>query len=123
MSNDKGAILLVVIIIILTISLLGATLTALFFNVLTSSQTELDRAQALYLAEAGIAKAVNALRTQAGSGQAPDESGSSVRQIIPPTALGNGIYEVYNDFNQSVIISVGISNKVKRTIQMKYNAF
>lgn len=117
MVGNRGAILLIVLIVILTISLLGASLTALFFNVLTAGQVELDRTRALYLAEAGIAQAVNMLKTQAASGAKETE------QIIPPTTLGAGTFEVYNDFSQSTIVSIGTSNRIRRTIQLKYAAF
>jgi len=117
--NERGAILLIVLIVILTISLLGATLMALFYNVLISSQTELSRARALYLAEAGISKAVSMLKSQAGV----VSKGGQSQQIIPPTQLGAGSFEVYNDFSQSTIISIGESNGVRRIIQVKYNAF
>jgi len=118
---ERGAILLIVLIVLLTISLLGASLMALFYNVLTSSKTELDRTRALYLAEAGIAKAISVLKSKADSTGGTNSQGP--RQIIPPAQLGEGTYEVYNDFSQSVIISVGQSNGVKRTLQLKYNAF
>ncbi len=117
MVGNRGAILLIVLIVILTISLLGAGLTAIFFNVLTAGQVELDRTRALYLAEAGIAQAVNMLKTQATSGVKESE------QIIPPTSLGTGTFEVYNDFSQSTIVSIGTSNRVRRTIQLRYAAF
>ena len=116
--NDHGAILLIVLIVLLTIALVGAALMALFFNVLTIGRMELDRAQALYLAEAGVAKAIYMLKGQAGVGFSVGS-----QQIIPPTALGDGFYEVYNDFSQSTIIATGISHGVKRTIQVRYNAF
>ncbi|OGX45248.1 MAG: hypothetical protein A3G38_00835 [Omnitrophica WOR_2 bacterium RIFCSPLOWO2_12_FULL_51_8] len=122
MSDKRGAILLLVIIVILTVSLIGATLIALFNNIVTSSRVELDRTRALYLAEAGIAQAVNALRGQAAG--TPLQSEAS-QQIIPPTQLGEGnnYFEVYHDLAQSTITSIGSSNSVKRTLQVKYNAF
>ncbi|MFH0855790.1 MAG: hypothetical protein V1869_04715 [Candidatus Omnitrophota bacterium] len=118
---EKGAILLIVLIVILTISLLGATLMALFFNVLSLSQIELDRARALYLAEAGIAKAVSALKNQAG--EAPVDEQEQLDMIVPPTKLNGGVFEVYNDYSQSTIVSIGNSNGVKRAVQVRYNAF
>ena len=128
MVNKRGAILLIVLIMVLTISLLGATLMALFFIVLTLSQIEMDRTKALYLAEAGIAKAIGILKSKAGS---PKEnmfwpnSNTAERsdRVIAVTKLGDGYFEVYNDFSQSTITSIGTSNGVKRTIQMRYNAF
>ena len=120
MVRDKqGGILLIVLIIILTISLLGATLMALFFNVLSLSQVELDRAKALYLAEAGIARAVSILKNQAGEVITTGEPD----KIVPPTRLNDGYYEVYNDYSQSTITSIGKSNDVRRIIQLRYNAF
>ena len=117
---EQGAILLIVLIVLLTISLLGTTLIALFYNVLISSRTELDRARALYLAEAGIAKAMSMLKGQAG---VVGISQGNRQQIVAPTQLGEGSFEVFNDFSQSTIISIGVSQGVRRTIQVKYNAF
>lgn len=117
--GERGAILLTVLIIILTISLLGATLMALFFNVLTLSQIELDRTKALYLAEAGIAKAIGVLKGQATLA----ENAEQPDMIVPPTVLSGGSFEVYNDYSQSVILSIGDSSGIKRAIQVRYNAF
>jgi Tfp pilus assembly protein PilX len=130
-KSKRGAILLVVLIMVLTISLLGATLMALFFNVLSLSQIELDRARALYLAEAGVAMAVSRLKgggvttPAATQSEAQPDSTADERpdRIIPPTRLGDGYFEVYNNYSDSTIISIGTSNSVKRTIQMRYNAF
>jgi Tfp pilus assembly protein PilX len=123
LSTERGAILLMVLIIILTISLLGATLMALFFNVLSLSQIELDRARALYLAEAGIAAAIGTLKNQAGVAIPSADSAAQSEIIVPATKLNEGSFEVYNDYSQSTIVSIGNSNGVKRTIQVRYNAF
>lgn len=121
MFTERGAILLIVLIVILTISLLGTSLIALFYNVLISSRTELDRARALYLAEAGIAKAISMFKGQAGA-TGIAQAGTR-QQIVAPQQLGEGSFEVFNDFSQSTIVSIGISHGVRRTIQVKYNAF
>lgn len=128
MVSERGAILLIVIIVVLTTSILGATLMALFFNVLSSSQVELDRTRALYLAEAGVSKAISMLKTQAGSnivieGNAAGSAGLLPGQIVPRTKLGEGYFEAFSDFYQSTIVAVGDSNGVKRTLQYTYNAF
>jgi len=130
MVKKRGAVLLIVLIMVLAISLLGATLMALFFNVLTLSEIELDRARSLYLAEAGIAMAIAKLKTgqtapapKADDGTSQSESDERQDLIIPPTRLGTGSYEVYNNYSDATIISVGISNDVKRTIQVRYSAF
>ena len=118
LKNKNGAILLIVLVVSLTVSLIGATLFVLYYNVLTSSQIELYRAQALYLAEAGIAKTINMLKNQAGA-----IIPSPTNQIIPQTKLGEGSYEVFGDMAESTMLSVGTSHGVQRKIQLKYNAF
>ena len=123
-QSEQGAILLIVLIVILMISILGAALMALFFNVLNISQIELDRTKALYLAEAGIAKAIGVLKNQASSSLKPSaENMAQTDMIVPPTKLNGDYFEVYNDYLQSTIISIGKSNGVKRIIQLRYNAF
>lgn len=125
-KDNKGAILLMVLIVILTISLLGTALFALFFNVLVTSRVELYRAQSLYLAEAGLARAVNVLKTQAGQGiivvtTIPGQP--QLQLIVPRTQLGEGFFEAYSDLSESTLISYGTSHGVTRAIQMKYSAF
>ena len=39
---------------------------------------------------------------------------------IDRTALGGGFFEARHDFRNRTIIATGISNGVKRTIQIKY---
>ncbi len=116
--GNRGAILLMVLIVMLTVSLLGATLIALFHNVMSMNQIELYRTQALYLAEAGIAKVVQMLRSQAGS--VPQ---NTTGRILGPVSLGDGSFEVYGDFVEATLVSVGTSHGVSRSIQLKYNAF
>jgi len=128
--GNRGAVLMLVLVVIFTISIMGAVLVVLFFNVLTLSGIELDRTRALYLSEAGVSMAVSVLKSRAGevmtsgaqSKEAADGS-SRGEKIIPSTELGGGYFEVYNDYAQSTIISIGVSNGVKRVIQLKYSAF
>ncbi len=117
-GSDRGAVLLIVIIVMLTVSILGATLVTLFFNVLTVGQNELHRAQALYLSEAGIAVAMKNLKGQKGQKVVLPEN-----RIVPVTQLGEGTFEVFLDQAESTLVSVGVSHGVSRTIQLKYNAY
>ena len=117
-ENSSGAILLMVVIIMLTVSLLGATLVALFHNIMSMNEIELYRTQALFLAEAGIAQAVQTLRGQAGA-----TPGGRAGRILGPVVLGEGTFEVYGDFVESTLVSIGSSHGVSRSIQLKYNAF
>ncbi len=118
LSNNNGAILFIVLIVSLTMSLIGATLFVLYYNVLTTSQIELYRSQALYLAEAGIAKTIHLIKNQSGSTNLVQTN-----QIIPKTPLGEGYFEVFGDLSESTVVSVGNSHGFERRIQLKYNAF
>lgn len=124
MVKKRGAILLIVLIVVLTISLLGMTLVALYYNVLTTGQLELYRAQALFLAEAGIAQAISSLKKEAESPPvAAIIINESLKQIVPRTNLGAGYYEVFGNILDQVLVSTGSSHGVARTIQLKYSAF
>ena len=112
----KGVVLLGALIILLTISLIGATLASFFFSVNTVAEVELSRAQALYLAEAGIADAIYQLR-QGGF------SNDSTEQHAAAKALGEGDYEVVHDPAAGLVTSTGRVRGVKRTIQVKYMPF
>lgn len=115
-GRSRGAILVAAIIVLLTISLIGATLASFFLSISTTAEIELSRAQALYLAEAGIAQTIQQLRS-AGL------TGGAVPQELPPTPLGDGIYEVVHDPVTGLITSTGMVREVRRTVQVKYYPF
>ncbi len=112
----RGAILLGALIMLFTISLLGATLAALFTSASLVAEVELSRTQALYLAEAGVAQAIHQVR-------AAGLSGKTALKEIPLTALGDGAYEAFHDSSSGLITSTGTANGVRRTIQVKYQLF
>lgn len=114
-TTHKGVTLITVVIILLTISLIGASLVAFFSSVNISVRNIADQAKALYLAEAGIAHAIHNLRTQLGAGGIMGEA-------IGPVRLGEGTYQVSVEFSQSLITSIGKVHGVRRTIQFKYKA-
>lgn len=113
--REEGIVLLSVIIILLTISLVGVSLVAFFSSVNMSARAIADEAKALYLAEAGIARAVYLLRTQAGTEE-------TVAGNIGPVNLGEGAYNVKIDFSQSLITSTGEVGKISKTLQLQYKA-
>ena len=115
-SHPTGAVLLGALIILLTISLIGATLASFFFSVTTVAEVELARSQALYLAEGGIARAIHQIQ-QAGS------MGGEAQQRIAATQLGAGEYEASHDLVAGLITSTGKVRGVRRTIQLKYYPF
>ena len=115
-GNRRGAILFAVLIVVLTVSLIGASLVALISSLALTNQFEVARAKALYLAEAGISQAVYQLKNQA-------IIVTSEEFFVPPTQFGDGTYEVRLDFRQSLMSSTGRVGGISRTVQLKYNSF
>lgn len=113
--NAGGAILLSVLIILLTISLIGATLASFFLSVTTLANLELAQVQALYLAEAGVARALHELHQAALMGGEPP--------LLLRVPLGEGEYEVAQNPSKGLITSTGWSQGVRRTIQVRYTPF
>ncbi|MBU1122079.1 MAG: hypothetical protein ABIH71_06680 [Candidatus Omnitrophota bacterium] len=111
--KKKGVILLSVLIILLTISLIGASLIAFFVSVDLSIRSTADEAKAFYLAEAGVAYAISVLRSKV-------ISMSELEKEIGPIQLGEGTYKVKIDFVQSLIVSTGEINDIKKTVQLQY---
>lgn len=114
--NGRGAILFGVLIVILMVSLIGASLAALLSSLALTNQFEIKRVKALYLAEAGISYAIHMLKSQAIVAVGNE-------YFIPPTQLNDGTFEVRIDFSQSLISSTGKCGGLKRKIQLKYNPF
>ena len=115
-GKKRGAILFGVLVVVLTVSLIGASLVALISSLALTNQYEVSRAKALYLAEAGISQAVYMLKNQAIIVE-------SEQYFVPPTKLGDGTYEVKLDYRQSLMSSTGRVGGISRTIQLKYNSF
>lgn len=114
-KNCRGAILITTIIILVFLSVLGMSLIAFSLSRTSYSRLQLDRLKALYLAEAGIAKAIWELRYDID----PDGNGQG---NITTTNLGNGYFWAWHDFQNSTITSTGTVNNIKRTVQIKYSA-
>jgi len=115
MRGEKGALLITAIIVLLFLAVLGMSLISLLFSRTVYSQMELDRLKALYLAEAGISKAIWELRYNI------DLDGNSQGNVAR-TELGDGYFWAHHDFQNSTITATGIVNKVRRVIQLKYSA-
>ena len=113
--DKRGVVLLSVIMILLTVAIIGASLVAFFSSVSMSAGTVADAAKALYLAEAGVSRAVNMLRTEAGAGGMFEER-------IGPVSLGEGTYTVEFDIIQSMITSTGEVHGTRKTVQLQYSA-
>ena len=115
-GKSRGIILLNVIIVLLMIAFIGASLVAFLSMVSFSANLIIDEMKAFYLAEAGIAQAVNMLRSQAGLLMKKG-------QIIGPIVLGDGSYEIAINMDQSLIVSTGCVGGAKKKLQLQYNTF
>ncbi len=111
----KGVVLLTVIIILLTVSVIGATLVTFFSSVNSKAESYADESKALYLAEAGISYAIYLMRTSAAN---PVD----FQEEIGPLNLGEGSFMVKVDLLQSLITSTGIVRDAKKTVQLQYSA-
>ena len=118
MSNERGIALITVIIVMLTMALIGASLAELSSSVNFSVDEVLDETKARYLAEAGIAHALHDLRAGTGLEKTLDPEGNPV--MFP---LGEGVYTVTFDPEESLITCTGIVNETKKTLQLQYNVF
>ena len=116
---DRGVALITVVIVMLTMALIGAALAELSSSVHYSAENILDETKARYLAEAGIAHALHALRNGADLSDTVDKA--SGEPVYFP--LGDGGYTVTFDSNESLITCTGIVHETKKTLQLQYNVF
>jgi len=113
MNDKKGVILLTGLIVMFFLSSVGLVLFSLVYTRFLSSNLYADMVKAQYFAESGISASLRELKM--GTDSADDGIGD-----IDRTALGGGFFEARHDFRNRTIIATGISNGVKRTIQIKY---
>lgn len=115
MTGRSAVVLISTVIILVFLAALGMSLIAFLYSRLSYAQMQLDRLKALYLAEAGISRAIWELRFE----RDPDADGPG---NIPPTKLGDGSFWVRHNFQTSTITSTGEVNKIRRTVQIRYSA-
>lgn len=114
-GKEKGSVLLTTIIILSFLSVLAMSLAAFLFSRQLSERLQIDRLQALYLAEAGIAKSIYELKSDI------DLDRNGVGNVIE-TPLGGGTYQARHNFQTSSITAEGKVGNIARTIQIKYTA-
>lgn len=112
-SGEAGAALITLVIILLFLGSLGASLISFVYSRLTAVTLEVDRLQAEYLAEAGIAQGLHEVKTGL------DVFGGGLG-AIPVTLLGPGYYRVEIDPKTSTLTAVGIVRDVRRVIVTRY---
>lgn len=115
LNGKSGVILITTIIIMVFLSVLGMSVLSFLFSSTSYAQAQLDRLQAVYLAESGIAKAIWELRYDID----PDGNGTG---NIKKEKLGNGGFWARHDFQSSTITGVGEANRSKRILQIKYSS-
>ncbi len=111
--GKKGTALITVIIILMFLGSLGAALISMVYSRLSAVTLEIDRLQAQYLAEAGLAQGLYEITTGL------DVFGGG-RGNIPLTVLGPGIYKVDHDTKSKSLVSIGVVRDIRREIVVKY---
>ena len=112
--KNRAIVLLSVVIILIMISLIGTSLVAFFSLVNFSARNTVDEVKAFYLAEAGIAQALNMIRNKVSI---KDDADSK----IGPIQLGSGTYEVEIDPLNLLITATGRVGNTKKTLQIFYS--
>ena len=115
LGNNGGTILITILIVLFFLSVMGLSLITYLFSRLTKVNLEADRLKAMYLAEAGIARAVYEIRKDRDS----DHNG--VGNVLK-TPFAGGFYKASHNFQTSIITATGEFNAVRRTVQVKYSA-
>ena len=113
-SGKRGIALITTIIILLMLGALAAVLAGMVETRLLSVTLEVDRLQAAYLAEAGLARGLYEISKDR------DEWGSDGRGAIPPTGFGPGYFTVQQDPKSRTLLGVGVVRDVRRVIVNKY---
>ena len=109
----RGSILIACLIILATLTVYGGVLVSVVYERSLNVRLEVDQLQALYLAEAALAKAINEVKSL------KDVDGDGLANI-PITKLGSGIYYAKHDPGTLAIVGVGEVNGVKRRVRIKY---
>ncbi len=115
LRDQKGAVLITVITVLVFLATLGLSLMAFLLSQSAYAQMQVDRLKAFYLAEAALAKSLHELKTGI------DKDGEGAGNI-PAAQLGAGTCWAKHDFSTSTITASGKVNKVTRKVQIKYSA-
>ena len=113
LKNQNGAILLIALIGLVSLSMFGAALVSMVFWRSEMMMLDYDRLKAFYVAEAGISQAIYELKTD----QDPDNDG--LGNIIQ-TNFSDGTYEVNYHPLERTLTSQGTVNDTTRTIQIAF---
>jgi len=113
MLQKRGSILIVCLIILSTLTVYGAVLISVVHERSLNVSVQVERLQAIYLAEAALAKAINEIKSLS------DKDGDGLG-TIPKSHLGNGFYFAIHNPATLTIAGIGEVNEVRRTVKIKY---
>lgn len=111
--NSRGVALITTIILLTLLGSMGTALIAMVHNRLLTVTTEVDRLQAAYLAEAGLARALYEI------GKDRDTFGGGLGSV-PPTGFGPGYFQVQQDPKSRTLLGLGVVRDIRRVIVNKY---
>jgi len=114
-SNSRGVVLLTTIILLLMLGSLGAALTGWIHSRLISTTLEVDRLQAVYLAEAGLAQALHEISNSR------DLFGNDGIGVISPTSYGRGYFKVDHYPLAKSLVGIGLVGDIRRVIVSRYD--
>jgi hypothetical protein len=132
MNKERGSILLICIYIVSSLTIIGAAFSVLMANEKLSSDQNLQAVKAMYVAEAGLEKAIYDLRQQyiiSSSWNSNIINGTAVVPVTgqfytlyPSFNFGDGAYSVEimngtNATNNMWIKSTGTCGNIHKTIQ------
>ena len=112
-ASRRGTILISCLIILATLTVYGAVLVSSVYERSLLVTLECDRLQALYLAEAGLARAISEVKSL------KDKEGDGLGTIAK-TKLGRGFYYAVHDPGTLSIVGVGDVNGIQRRVLIYY---
>ncbi len=111
---EAGVALITTIILLLMLGSFGAALNGMVHSRLLSATLEVDRLQAAYLAEAGLARATYEISHDR------DFFGKDGIGMIPPTLFGPGYFQVEHRPQAKALVALGVVADVRRVIVSRY---
>jgi len=112
-SSEKGSVLIACLIILAVLTVYGGVLISTVYERSLMVSLEVERLEALYLAEAALARALQEVKSS------KDSDGNGLGSI-EKQKLGKGIYYAEHDPGTLAITGVGDVNGVIRRVQIKY---
>lgn len=113
-GESAGVALITTVVLLMMLGALGAALIGMVHARLQSTTLEVDRLQAQYLAEAGLARALYEI------GKDRDTFNDGTIGGIAPTALGPGYFWVQQYPESRSLVGTGLVRDIRRTIVNRY---